>query len=126
MKSQIFSNNGVIVFCETYLCRNPAKYFIGNPHGPLMLHKNICEECKQSIIKGLLQTDRKKILEKVDEIDAEVRIAKDKEQYNGKEFPCKHCGDISYSPASLAAHMRYCEKAKNAKEKEKATVGGEE
>ena len=117
MKAQIFSNKGMVVFCDTFNCHQRALYFIGNPVGPMMQYMNLCQECRDSILRSLIDEDRQGVTDMISNIELEERIAREKETHGGKEFPCKYCGEIFYSPNSLGIHSRNCEH-KPQKEKE--------
>ncbi len=108
MKAQIFSNKGLKVHCDTFNCLNIAYYFIGNPVGPLMKHINLCEQCRESLINTLIDQDRKGLLERIEALEATDRITKEKDEHGGKEFPCKHCGEVFWSPRTLGAHTKNC------------------
>jgi len=112
MKAEIFSNKGMKVFCDTYLCRTPAQYFVGSPKGPLMLLMNLCQDCRDSILNTLIDQDRQGLSKRIEELEASDRINKEKKEHGGKEFPCKHCGEIYWSPRSLGAHVKMCPEKK--------------
>ncbi len=110
----------MLTFCETYLCNQPAQYFIGPKDGPLMLKMNLCKDCKQSVLDGLIKEDEEYVLERVKQIKEETSIAGAKERYGGKEFPCDKCGEIFYSPPMLASHVKKAHKAGEVEEKSTA------
>ena len=96
----------MMTYCETYLCNQQAKYFIGREDGPLMIKMNLCEGCKQSILDHLIKEDRDKILDKIQKMKEEEWVADAKERYGGKEYKCKQCDEIFYSPPMLASHVK--------------------
>lgn len=105
-KVQLFSNKGMNTFCDTFSCFNQAKWFIGRPDGPYNLLTNLCDECKDSLIRSVIEIEKDKILEIMKAMEWEEITERDKKQYNGKEFPCKICGEVFYSPVTLATHTR--------------------
>lgn len=106
MKAKIFSNKGMKIFCETFNCRNPAEYFIGHPEGPLMLLRNICGECRESIMDALIEEDRQGLFERISRLEEQDEEKRLKETHDGREFPCPHCDEVFYSPAKLGGHVK--------------------
>lgn len=103
---QLFSNNGMALYCDTFSCFKPAKWFVGRPDGPNNLLANLCDDCKESLIKSIILADRDGIRQRIDNIESMEALERDKEMYGGKTFTCKICGEVFYSPTALATHTR--------------------
>jgi len=119
-KATIHPNGGMLTFCETYLCNKPANYFMGPINGPLKLMMNVCGDCRDSVLMGFIEEDPDVVLEKVREYKETQAIKDAKAKYNGKEFPCKKCGKVFYSPPMLASHTREVHKSEEVEEKSSA------
>ncbi len=104
--TQLFSNGGMQTHCDTFSCFNQAKWFVGRPDGPYNLLANLCDECKNNLIKSIIELEEENILKILKEIETERITERDKREYGGKKFPCKECGEIFYSPVSLATHVK--------------------
>jgi len=87
MKCEVMKNNNNSIFCETYNCRNRAKWFIGNPQGPRNTWINLCDECLQSVYGSMPDS---------------VKPA--------KVYKCDYCGEEFLKPIEKATHMRTCKK----------------
>ena len=107
MKAKIYPIKAIQPFCDTHGCHKKASYFMGNPSGPVQKNYKLCESCKESLIESLIRTEGEGIVTKAEDIVKKDKIARDKEQYGGKEFVCKECGEVLYSPQTLGAHMKY-------------------
>ncbi len=103
---QLFPNKGMALFCDTFSCFEPAKWFVGRPDGPYNLLANLCDNCKESLIRSIILADRDGVRRRIDDIESEEALIRDKEMYDGREFPCKICGEVFYSPTALATHTR--------------------
>ena len=42
-----------VVPCETYNCRNRAKWFVGRPDAPVSTNYRLCDTCAKSIVENL-------------------------------------------------------------------------
>ena len=117
MKATIHSNGGMLTFCETYLCNKPADYFIGPKDGPLKLKMNLCGDCRESILEEFIIEDMDYVSEKVKAMKERVMIEKAKEKYGGKEYFCKKCDQVFYSPSMLATHAKDAHRSEEVEEK---------
>jgi len=110
-KAKLFSNGGLLTYCDTFTCHNPGKWFLGDQEGPVNLLTNLCEECKESLVKSIFELDREWLKNYIDQIEKKEAEEKEKAMHDGKEYPCKHCGEVFHSPARLATHVRSVHKS---------------
>ncbi len=109
-KAQVCENSNPAVRCDIFSCYQPATHFIGRPDGPRNLPMNLCKRCYQSLVDSIIVREGENLLKRKEELERDENIRKDKETYGGREFVCKQCGEIFYSPQRLGVHVRTAHK----------------
>lgn len=105
-KAQVFSNGNPAVRCDIFSCIQPATHVIGRPDGPRNMPMNLCKNCYDSLVESIIVTEGEMLLRRKEALEKEESDRKSKEAYGGREFECKYCGEIFYSPQKLGAHVR--------------------
>ena len=103
---QVLKNNNPAIRCETFSCFESAAYFIGRPDGPRNLAMNLCSRCYRSLVDSIILLEGEALLQRIKELEQEEIVRMDKETYGGREFACKECGEVFYSPQRLGAHVK--------------------
>ena len=103
---ELFDNGGMITHCDGYSCFNVAKWFVGKKDGPLFLMLRLCDDCKESLVDSIINLDRDGLKKRIEEIEEMENEEKRKEKFDGKEYVCKHCGEVFSSPGKLGAHIK--------------------
>lgn len=52
-KAQIFPQPYPSASCDSYLCRQRSKWFIGRPDAPLAICLKLCDDCLKNVIESL-------------------------------------------------------------------------